>query len=1015
MQLRRTGLATLLALAALACAPSVPSNPPAVVTAAFDPTGSPPVIPLPNSLALQLVPPHPADARQELLAWFRAQGGFPYDQPLPITIPFVVENVRGPGDVVLTAPELDLASLRTCTAATAPGDCSLLVLDATGPAGAEYPALDPPTYAAGPSAGSLTVQKALDPVAKNRLWRPGATYFYAVRGGPEGARTTSGEPVNPSATTYALLFADDLPPAASILQQQYQVVFAAVEAKGFPKAEIAVVGTFTIAPGGTWVQADPSSGQVPLPSNFLLDVSTGRVSTRLDALVPFASTLDGFSTTAVALAPTSGPVQAVTVRDPGRPSEAGAFLYRIVPGPGDAPGTAVQVPDLVDGIASGFARRPVFVTQPPELARGGLASAVALQPGVPVAVGGPPSPGAPGQPPTQVSLPPLEEGTTYAVVITDRIRDAQGLPLSKTTLGRIVLFSNPLCTPSPACASSPQGSRSELPGLSPADAAGLEAMRLALPPVVAAVEADHGLTRDRIAMVYTFRTQSISLPLAMLVSAPYALDATAPVVPGSATSLTPAQAFARFGVDPASVPGVRPVATPSGTVEPVLAEVIEAPFPALDFLDPATGAFRPDPAQRTPAILQALVAVPDPAKVAIPACPAGSPVPRCAPLVVFHHGLGGGRADMLLVANQLAARGFVVASLDAPLHGLRSYCREDADCTTATTSGTCTPIGPPGTQGDSEPPGLCSGGSVLAQRPVLCPSAECRAAWAAVPPHQRGGVAASSGSYALSANLFRTRDSLRQGVADVSALVLALARPPPPELPALPAPSPVAARLAAAHGIAVDPRLVHYEGISLGGLAGTLHLAANPRFSRGVLNVGGATIVDILTTAPAFAGLAAALLPPPGTPEHLRFVLAAKWILDPADPLNSAGHILRDTFPNPLAGDQPQPPKQVLGQWAACDPVVPNATSVQLYDVIGLGAASPSASTSVLYVRGTPADASHTSCPLGTSAAPHGFLADWGLSAAGQDAADAALTRLGQDQAAAFLADPTSLPPPVQP
>jgi len=304
---------------------------------------------------------------------------------------------------------------------------------------------------------------------------------------------------------------------------------------------------------------------------------------------------------------------------------------------------------------------------------------------------------------------------------------------------------------------------------------------------------------------------------------------------------------------------------------------------------------------------------------------------------------------------------------------------------------------------------------VLAQRPVLCPSAECLAAWAAVPTDRRGGTAASSGSYALSANLFRTRDSLRQGVADVSALVLALARPPAPDLPALPAPSPVAARLATAHGIAIDPRFVHYEGISLGGLLGALHLAANPRFSRGVLNVGGATIVDILTTAPAFEGLASALLPPPGTPEYLQSLLAAKWILDPAEPLNSAGHILGNTFPSPLTGNQPQPPKQVLGQWAACDPVVPNATNVQLYDVTGLGAASATASTSVLYVRSAADDASHPACPLGTSAVSHGFLGDWGFSAAGRDADDAALTRLGQDQAAAFLADPTSLPPPVQP
>ena len=43
-------------------------------------------------------------------------------------------------------------------------------------------------------------------------------------------------------------------------------------------------------------------------------------------------------------------------------------------------------------------------------------------------------------------------------------------------------------------------------------------------------------------------------------------------------------------------------------------------------------------------------------------------------------------------------------------------------------------------------------------------------------------------------------------------------------------------------------------GQSSGSILGTLNLAANPRFSRAVLNVGGATLVDILTIARAAVG-----------------------------------------------------------------------------------------------------------------------------------------------------------------
>ena len=1049
MSVRRFALASLLALVFSACSPSVTntqqlSQPQGVVTAAFDPTALVPVLPSPNDIELELaVPSPPPNAELEILAYFQSQGGFSYDQEVDLTIPFVTLTESG-GNVVESAPTLDLNTIQLCTApsTSATSECNLLVYDATDSA---YPTVGPITYAAGSTSGTLTVPKAVDPVTGNRFWKSRASgttmYLFAVRGGPNGVKTTTGATVNPSATMYSLLFTppagsaatSTLPPClqygpsstqcveAWTLQTSYEVLFGAVGNFGFPPDEIAVVGSFTIAPGSTWVQADPSA-TFPLPSDFLIDPTTGNVNAELDALfggLP-VHTLDGFSTTAIELATTSGPIQALTVRNNGNPATAaGVFLYELVP-PSTPSGTVsyLQVYDVVDFEASGFTKSPTIVTQPPQLSEGSppLAAAIALQPAVPVPLGAI-SPTPPGtNPPGQLSLPPLKEKTTYAVVVTKGVLDASGKPLSNTTVGRILLFQNPLCEPSPLCASSPTTATATIPGVPAAEASGLEKMRLALQPLLPQIQADHGVTNGDIAMIYTFTTQSFLTTLADLAGLPYQGGGTS-IVPGTPVSLTPTQAFAIYGVDPVIVPGATVLATPSGTIDPVLLEVLEVPFPTVNLVDPTTGAFYANPSQAQPAVLQALVAVPDPTKVTIPTCPSGSPVPFCAPLVVFHHGLGGGSGQMLLVANELAAQGFVVAALDAPLHGLRSYCRTNADCVTGSGSqGTCTPIGPPGTQGDASPPGLCSGGSVLAEAPVLCATSQCTTAWesfspvASDPTERREGVAVASGSYLFSTNVFRSRDNLRQDVIDVSALVLALARPPAPLLPAVTPPA--LAEHLALEGIAIDPSHVYYEGVSLGAILGTLNVAANPRFSEAVLDSDGGTLVDVVTNSPALASLVAPLLPPTGTEAYLETLLAFKWILDPADPVNLTAYVEKNALPSPIGA---QPTKSVLGMWVACDNTVPNPYNVEVYDNIGLGALSPTASTSVLYERGPgTVDANHPACPLGTSAVPHGFLLSWGLSASGQDPTDAELTRLGQDQAAAFLANPQNLPAPVQ-
>jgi len=143
-------LALVLALAAACGAPEVPQSPPPppTTTAVFDPlTGA---IPLPNDLALAQIPTNVPLAQQDLLKAFAAQGGFPSDQEVPVTISFQTTAVDANGLASNTAPDLDLTSLNAGT----------LVVFLKTAQGAGTVALDPiqaSDYVKGTDRGTLTL------------------------------------------------------------------------------------------------------------------------------------------------------------------------------------------------------------------------------------------------------------------------------------------------------------------------------------------------------------------------------------------------------------------------------------------------------------------------------------------------------------------------------------------------------------------------------------------------------------------------------------------------------------------------------------------------------------------------------------------------------------------------------------------------------------------------------------------------------------------------------------------
>ena len=153
-------------------------------------------------------------------------------------------------------------------------------------------------------------------------------------------------------------------------------------------------------------------------------------------------------------------------------------------------------------------------------------------------------------------------------------------------------------------------------------------------------------------------------------------------------------------------------------------------------------------------------------------------------------------------------------------------------------------------------------------------------------------------------------------------------------------------------------------------------MAANPRLGRAALNVGGSTLVDVFHNSPAlgpaFEGLLAALGIQKGSPDELRFLQVAKWILDPADPENFAANLSAQTLPSPISGNVAPPPRAVLGQLALCDPTVPNPFNLNLYGLSGLGpsAGEPGKGTVTTFVAG-----GGGACPA--NAVLHGFLTGW--------------------------------------
>ena len=256
----------------------------------------------------------------------------------------------------------------------------------------------------------------------------------------------------------------------------------------------------------------------------------------------------------------------------------------------------------------------------------------------------------------------------------------------------------------------------------------------------------------------------------------------------------------------------------------------EIPYPGV----PSTNLtrFNPVPVAKATLNIPLFVTVPN----AVPKPPAGWPV------VIFQHGLTGNRAQAAAIAGAYAGQGFVVASIDIPLHGITN---DPAD-----------PFGP-----------LYAGAAERTFNLDLINNATGES--------EPDGIDDPSGTYIINlTSLLTSRDNLRQAAIDIVQLATSL---PGLDLDGDTVPD-------------IDASRMHFAGLSLGGIVGTVANAMPINTVSAYLSVPGGGVANLLRESQELgpriqAGLVAAGLTP-GTTLYEQFFRDAQTAVDAGDPIN---------------------------------------------------------------------------------------------------------------------------------
>lgn len=436
---------------------------------------------------------------------------------------------------------------------------------------------------------------------------------------------------------------------------------------------------------------------------------------------------------------------------------------------------------------------------------------------------------------------PLQQLTSYMVIVTNGITDTNGNDATPDQTYFLAKRTTPLCV----------GGVSQEPLLPNATACALEPLRQLTNSQLAAANAA-GIPRDRVVVSWVATTQSITPVL-------NAVQARTVASPAAATAIAPT------GLNLSQLnPALPPIADVYiGTLD--LPYYLGTPSAAAPTV-PLTAFWRAAPGAYVPPFAGALdptstfVTFANPLPVAtstqkvplvltIPNANSGRTKPAAGwPIVIYQHGITRDRSDAFAVAGTLASQGFAVIAIDAPLHGI-----------TSTTS----PLN-------------------IANTPFAAAGARERTFNLDLSNNTTGasgpdGVIDGSGTYFINlTSLLTSRDNIRQAVADL--LVLSKAIP---------------SMRYTQSGTDFDGARISFVGQSLGGIIGTVFMGIQPDVRVALLNVPGGGIARLLEASPTFgprirAGLAASAGLQPGTPDYDSFFGAAQTAIDSADPINWA-------------------------------------------------------------------------------------------------------------------------------
>ncbi len=623
---------------------------------------------------------------------------------------------------------------------------------------------------------------------------------------------------------------------------------------------------------------DPATGVIPLPNDLLL-----RGTTDLTLNIPVAAT-----------APASDPTRAINNLDGWSTVAPWSF----------STSTAVRASSLVPGAS---VRMFQVTINPSTRAVTGVTRELAATEFV-TAVS---STDTTGRTIGIVPLRPLQQATSYMVVVTDDVKDTAGNDATPDTPYFLAKRTAPLISPVSAAANPatcPTVATSTDPALPITSACSLEPLRQLIGTQEAAA-ASAGVPRADIVLSWVATTQSITpvLMAARAITQPSTATLANSGLTTAAAGLPPV-ADIYIGVMPLSYYSTAPTAAnPAGPLTGswrAAPGAYNPPFNALG-LDPTSTNLtfaNPVPVSQSTQTVPVLLTIPNAAS--------GRTKPAAGwPIVIFQHGITRNRTDALAISATMAAQGFVVIAIDQPLHGVgptNPFYIEN------------TPFGP-----------------ISGERTFDLDLSNNTTGAAG-----SDGVIDTSGTYTINlTSLLTSRDNLRQAVADLFTLSKSI---PTMNYDADAAPD-------------FDGSRITFVGQSLGGMVGLNFIALDPTVNTALLSVPGGGIARLLDGSPTFgprirAGLAASGVNA-GTPTYDSFMGAAQQAIDSADPINFAslavangerillhevvggGSSLPDqVIPNSVAGaplSGTEPLIRMLGLQSITGPIAPNPAGIR--------------------------------------------------------------------------------------